>query len=291
MKFFNLIWSNLKRKKLRTILTVLSIMVAFVLFAYLAAIRVAFSMGIDVVGLDRLVVRHKVSIMQMLPESYEARMERIKGVDDATFATWFGGVYQKPSNFFMNIKTITHLERPWVVNSFAGITKLTMAIPQAVANNFSYRKSIPNLVEFYRPNETTGVAIASIKKNLPGQGMATGQHIAAADLFAKVIIIVDEDIDVHDKTAIFHAIGTRWQPDPATLIIPQTRGMPLDPSSPRRWLTSKAVVDATRQWPSEGGPDSWPDVSRQILEEQSPETFDLVDGRWEEYLKEWRRRL
>ena len=100
MKFFNLIWSNLKRKKLRTILTVLSIMVAFVLFAYLAAIRVAFSMGIDVVGLDRLVVRHKVSIMQMLPESYEARMERIKGVDNATFATWFGGVYQKPSNFF-----------------------------------------------------------------------------------------------------------------------------------------------------------------------------------------------
>jgi 3-polyprenyl-4-hydroxybenzoate decarboxylase len=109
-------------------------------------------------------------------------------------------------------------------------------------------------------------------------------------LFAKAIIVVDEDIDVHDKPAIFHAIGTRWQPDPATLIIPQTRGMPLDPSSPRRWLTSKAVIDATRQWPSEGGPDRWPDVSRQILEEQSPDTFELVDGRWEEYLKAWRHR-
>ena len=50
MKFFNLVWSNLKRKKLRTVLTVLSILVAFVLFAYLAAIRVAFSMGIEVAG-------------------------------------------------------------------------------------------------------------------------------------------------------------------------------------------------------------------------------------------------
>lgn len=100
MKFLGLVWSNLKRKKLRTILTLMSIMVAFILFAYLAAIRMAFSMGIEVAGLDRLVVRHKVSLMQTLPESYEARMERIQGVEDATFATWFGGVYQKPSNSF-----------------------------------------------------------------------------------------------------------------------------------------------------------------------------------------------
>ncbi len=100
MKFFNLLWSNLKRKKVRTVLTLLSIMVAFILFAYLAAIRMAFSMGIEVVGLDRLVVRHKISLMQMLPESYENRMERIEGVEDATFATWFGGVYQKPSQSF-----------------------------------------------------------------------------------------------------------------------------------------------------------------------------------------------
>jgi len=112
MKFFNLIWSNLKRKKLRTVLTVLSILVAFVLFAYLAAIRVAFSMGIEVAGLDRLVVRHKVSIIQMLPESYESRMERIEEVEDATFATWFGGVYQKPINFFaqMPVKPEEFLE-------------------------------------------------------------------------------------------------------------------------------------------------------------------------------------
>lgn len=112
MKFFPLIWSNLKRKKLRTVLTVLSILVAFVLFAYLAALRSAFSAGIDVAGLDRLVVRHKVSIIQPLPEAYENRMERIEGVDDATFATWFGGIYQKPTNFFaqMAVKPDEFLE-------------------------------------------------------------------------------------------------------------------------------------------------------------------------------------
>lgn len=100
MKYLRLVLSNLKRKKLRTLLTVLSILVAFMLFGYLAAIRVGFNQGVDVVGLDRLVVRHKVSIIQMLPESYRDRMERLPGVESAVFATWFGGQYQKRQNFF-----------------------------------------------------------------------------------------------------------------------------------------------------------------------------------------------
>jgi len=100
MKFARLVWSNLKRKKIRTLLTLASIFVAFILFGYLAAIRQALSAGIDVAGADRLVVRHKVSIIQLLPGSYEADIEQIPGVAEATHATWFGGIYQMPRNFF-----------------------------------------------------------------------------------------------------------------------------------------------------------------------------------------------
>ena len=103
MKYFGLVWSNLKRKKLRTILTVLSVLVAFALFGYLAALRMAFSQGVEVAGQDRLVVRHKVSLIQLLPESYEGKMEQVEGVEDATFATWFGGNYQDPRNFFAKL--------------------------------------------------------------------------------------------------------------------------------------------------------------------------------------------
>jgi len=71
MKYLYLVWSNLKRKKVRTILTLLSVMVAFILFGYLAAIKQGFSQGIEVAGADRLIVRHKISIIQLLPESYE----------------------------------------------------------------------------------------------------------------------------------------------------------------------------------------------------------------------------
>jgi putative ABC transport system permease protein len=101
MKFAHLIWSNLKRKKLRTCLTLLSILVAFILFGLLMAIKQALSGGVQLAGADRLMVRDKVSIIQFLPESYKARMERIPGVSLVTHQTWFGGVYQDPKNFFM----------------------------------------------------------------------------------------------------------------------------------------------------------------------------------------------
>jgi putative ABC transport system permease protein len=101
MSYLYLVWSNLKRKKLRSLLTLLSIVVTFVLFGYLSAIKQALTGGVTMAGADRLIVRHKVSIIQLLPESYKARMERIPGVVLATHQTWFGGIYQDPKNFFM----------------------------------------------------------------------------------------------------------------------------------------------------------------------------------------------
>jgi len=103
MKYAALILSNFKRHKLRTALTILSIVVAFVLFAYLAAIRTAFSMGVSVAGANRLIVRHKISLIQPLPQAYEAQIEQIDGVADATQASWFGGVYRDKPNAFAQI--------------------------------------------------------------------------------------------------------------------------------------------------------------------------------------------
>jgi putative ABC transport system permease protein len=100
MKYFYLILSGLKRKKIRTGLTILSIIVAFILFGYLTAIRQAFDAGVEVAGADRLVVRHKVSIIQLLPQAYEGRIEQVEGVDNAVHTTWFGGIYQEAKNFF-----------------------------------------------------------------------------------------------------------------------------------------------------------------------------------------------
>jgi putative ABC transport system permease protein len=101
MRFMHLVWGNMRRKKTRTVLTLLSIVVAFVLFGFLSAIRQALTGGVSLEGANRLIVRHKVSIIQMLPIDYQRRMEQIPGVVAATHQTWFGGIYQDPKNFFM----------------------------------------------------------------------------------------------------------------------------------------------------------------------------------------------
>jgi putative ABC transport system permease protein len=101
MKFFALVWSSLKRKKTRTILTLLSIFVAFVLYGLLCTVKEAFTAGVTMAGADRLIVRHKVSLIMALPVSYKERIQNIPGVDSVTHFTWFNGIYQdEPKNFF-----------------------------------------------------------------------------------------------------------------------------------------------------------------------------------------------
>jgi putative ABC transport system permease protein len=103
MKFLPLLWSSLWRKKIRTIFTLLSVFVAFLLFGLLMTIRTAFTFGVEIAGLDRLVLIHKVSLIMPLPVSYLNRLKTTEGVSLATHNTWFGGVYQDPSNFFAQI--------------------------------------------------------------------------------------------------------------------------------------------------------------------------------------------
>jgi putative ABC transport system permease protein len=94
MKYFPLIWRNLLRRKVRTIFTLASVFIAFVLYSFLMVVQNAFSMGVDVAGVDRLVLMHKVSLIQLLPVSYADRIRSTEGVTHVGHSTWFGGMYQ-----------------------------------------------------------------------------------------------------------------------------------------------------------------------------------------------------
>ena len=100
MRFLPLLLANLRRKKIRTTLTIGSFAVALFLFGLLAAIHFGFRQGIDVAGADRLVVIGRTSLIQPLRLTYGDRIRRIPGVKHVAHSTWFGGVYQDPKNFF-----------------------------------------------------------------------------------------------------------------------------------------------------------------------------------------------
>ncbi len=93
-------WSNLFRRRVRTVLTIFSIMVAFLLFGLLRSIDDALSGGFAPVGADRLLVAPKYSIIDPLPYAHLGQIRAVDGVEAATHTDWFGGIYQDPSNFF-----------------------------------------------------------------------------------------------------------------------------------------------------------------------------------------------
>lgn len=100
MKYFPLVWAALMRRKPRTILTMLSIAVAFLLYGLLQGVIAAFTAGIDIAGADRLITVGKYSFTQLQPVAYAGQIRAVPGVKDVAYQSWFGGIYQTERNFF-----------------------------------------------------------------------------------------------------------------------------------------------------------------------------------------------
>jgi putative ABC transport system permease protein len=100
VKYLPLLWAGLFRRKARTVLTLLSIFVAFLLFGLLHAVEVAFESGADAADAKRLLTTARYSIIEPLPIAYLRRIERVPGVVGVAYADWFGARYQNESNAF-----------------------------------------------------------------------------------------------------------------------------------------------------------------------------------------------
>lgn len=92
--------ANLFRKKTRTILTVLSVIMAFLLFGLLQSLNSIFSAGADFVGATRLMTQARVSFTQALPLSMVPKLEAVPGVARVAYSQWFGGVWQENTQVF-----------------------------------------------------------------------------------------------------------------------------------------------------------------------------------------------
>jgi putative ABC transport system permease protein len=99
MKYLHLVWASLFRRKTRTVLTLVSIIAAFLLFGLLDTVRTSFAQaGQSANGASRLQTGSKLSFIQTLPQSLQAQIARVDGVRMVTFANWSGGAYQDPHN-------------------------------------------------------------------------------------------------------------------------------------------------------------------------------------------------
>jgi putative ABC transport system permease protein len=100
MKYLPLLWSGLWRRKARTIFTMLSIVVAFLLFGLLETVDYAFANpDSGAAGADRLITTNRTSITLSLPFSDTQQIRSLPGVKEVTWLTWFGGYYREAKNF------------------------------------------------------------------------------------------------------------------------------------------------------------------------------------------------
>lgn len=99
MKYLHLIWAALFRRKTRTILTLVSIVTAFLLFGMLDAVRSGFDdAGKSANGAQRLQTASRLSFIDTLPQGLGAQLEQVPGVKSVAYVNWFGGAYQDPHN-------------------------------------------------------------------------------------------------------------------------------------------------------------------------------------------------
>ncbi len=186
----------------------------------------------------------------------------------------------KQENYVMRVDALTHRRNPWVMNSFTGVVAEYCTAAQAAATVYSLRKSHPQVVDYYAPHDSQGLAYLSIRKDAPGQGLKVAEAIANFNPLSRIVIVVDNDIDIMNSAAVRFAIGSRWQPATATEILKDKRAFSLDPGSPDHKTTSKAIIDATRQWPEEGGPPVYQELNRTVLERAVPGVIERVKGKW-----------
>jgi len=93
-RWLPLVWANLRRRKLRFAFTLISIMLAFLMFGMLDALRTSLSQAVNLAGADRLMAMSKVNITVSLPRGYFEKVKAVPGVRAVVPFNWFGGLYK-----------------------------------------------------------------------------------------------------------------------------------------------------------------------------------------------------
>ena len=94
MAWISFVWANLTRRKLRLVFTLLSIILAFLMFGMLDALRTSLQGAVNLTGADRLITISKVSIIDSFPVSHYEKVRAVPGVKAVVHLNWFGGVYK-----------------------------------------------------------------------------------------------------------------------------------------------------------------------------------------------------
>ena len=170
---------------------------------------------------------------------------------EGPFGEFTGYVSRRSTEHVFVATAIAMRERPWFQSIGSGragdhITTLGLIREAEIANALA--RAIPNVRAVHVPLSGTSsfTAYVSITQSRPGEAKHVIPIVLGVDHYVKLVIVVDDDIDVFDESEVLWAVATRMQADRDLVVVSGSLGALLDPSADERGVTAKLGIDATR---------------------------------------------
>ena len=169
---------------------------------------------------------------------------------EGPFAEFTGYASERSTQHVIEVTAITHRRDAIYHDIVPGISEehtLLLAVPQEARLLRTLRQHYQNVTKVAYPKSGTCRMHAYIAMRNPAPGQAKNAAAVALgdDLSLKMVVVVDDDVDVLDDSDVLWAMCTRMQADDDISVIRNAMGAILDPSN-RGGLTAKMIVDATR---------------------------------------------
>ncbi len=191
----------------------------------------------------------------------------------------------------IDVTALTHRADPIYYATWMGCTPRESSVyagmPFTIASHLAAIRSNPNIVRIYRPAESKWhMVIISIDKKLPGDGMQAALSFLGQvgyGTMVKIAIVVDRDVNPSSWPEVLDALASHWQPIPGSLMMPQMKGWELDHTTRVHGITSKIIIDATRQFPQEGGPERSDPTGVDVMQKLAPDTIAWIEKTWPDF--------
>lgn len=251
--------------------------------------------GLDEFSFSGLVSRKKMELVQgqtvdlQYPKNAEIVLEGYVDPSETRVEGPFGdhtGYYSLEEEFpVFHVKRIIEKRNPIYPTTIVGkLWHEDVVIGKAVERMFLpiIKFQVPEIVDMNTMEEAVfhNMVVVSIKKKYPGQAKKVMFALWGMGqlMFSKIIVVVDSDINVHDRKQVIWALSTRIDPQRDVFVVPGTVTDSLDHASGLFNYGSKMGIDATRKGPSEGFRRKWPEVM-----DVPDEIRKTVERRWGEY--------
>ncbi len=223
-----------------------------------------------------------------VPANAEIVLEGYVKLDEFRIEGPFGdhtGYYTPPEPYpVFHVECITHRQNPIYHATVVGKPPMEDAwLGKATERIFLpiIKLLNPEIVDMNLPIEASfhNLAILSIKKRYPGHAKKVMFSVWGIGLLSltKIIIVVDEDVNVHNLKEVLWAVTSRFDPSKDLVVIPDSPLDSLDHSSYKQNLGGKLGIDATKKWKEEGYERVWPEVV-----EMSEDVKKKIDRIWDE---------